>query len=184
MSELHEKLARAWLLKGEVIAYPTEAVWGLGCDPWNPFAVRNLLAIKNRQMRKGLILVAADTDQLGPLFKSLTAKQRAALNDSWPGPTTWLLPDPDNFIPSWVKGDHDKVAIRVSAHPGVSALCRRFGDMIISTSANRAGKPENRSRLKLVKSLGDKLGFVVPGSLGGDENPSTIRDVESGAVLR
>ena len=73
---------------------------------------------------------------------------------------------------------------RVSAHPLVAALCRSFGDMLVSTSANLAGKPEIRSRLKLQRVMGDKLDLVVPGQLGPEANPSTIRDLASGRVFR
>ncbi len=184
MTKLHIKLARLRLLQGSVIAYPTEAVWGLGCDPWNKWSVMKLLAIKQRSLEKGLILVAASTQQFAPLYENLNSAQKAAVDDSWPGATTWLIPDPANLIPTWLKGSHSKVAIRVSAHPLVNELCQSFGSMIVSTSANQAGKPEIRSRLTLVESFADTLDFIVPAPLGSDENPSTIRDLESGKTLR
>jgi L-threonylcarbamoyladenylate synthase len=167
-----------------VIAYPTEAVWGIGCDPWNERAVYRLLAIKQRPVNKGLILVASSIAQLGPLYDPLTAEQKAALDRTWPGPNTWLIPDPDNLVPGWIKGEHQSVAIRVSAHPLVVGLCNRFGGMLVSTSANLAGKPEIRSRLRLQIELGAKLDFVVPGQLGPESEPSTIRDLASGRVFR
>jgi len=182
--KLHTKLARLRLLQGGIIAYPTEAVWGLGCDPWNKWSVMKLLAIKQRPIEKGLILVAASTQQFAPLYENLNPEQKAVLDSSWPGATTWLIPDPKDLIPLWLKGDHNKVAIRVSAHPMVIELCRSFGSMLVSTSANQSGKPEIRSRLKLIRSLRDKLDFIVPGQLGPEENPSTIRDLESGKTLR
>lgn len=184
MSNLQIQLATRWLRGAGVIAYPTEAVWGLGCDPWSEPAVRRVLAIKQRPVEKGLILVASGLRQLAPLFDPLTAQQKLLLEDSWPGPVTWLLPDPENLIPDWIKGDFDTVAIRVSAHPTVVALCNAFGGMIVSTSANLAGKPEIRSRLRLEAQLGDKIDFVVPGQLGGAAQPSAIRDLRSGRVHR
>ncbi len=184
MSDLHIRLAARCLLSGGVIAYPTEAVWGIGCDPWNERAVYRLLAIKQRPVNKGLILVASSLEQLGPLYDPLTAEQQAALDQTWPGPNTWLIPDPHNLIPAWIKGEHRSVAIRVSAHPVVVELCDRFGGMLVSTSANLAGKPEIRSRLKLQLKLGAKLDFVVPGQLGPESEPSAIRDLASGRVFR
>lgn len=156
----------------------------MGCDPWNELAVMRLLAIKQRPVEKGLILVAASIQQLGPLFDRLTTKQRVTLGNSWPGATTWLLPDSDKLLPSWLKGSHNSVAIRVSAHPLVKELCQSFEGMIVSTSANLAGKPEFRSRLKLQRLLGDKLDYILPGQLGLKTKPSTIRDLVSGKVLR
>ena len=167
-----------------MIAYPTEAVWGIGCDPWNEEAVHRLLAIKQRPMSKGLILVASSISQLAPLYNPLPKEQQAALGETWPGPNTWLIPDPKDLVPTWIKGEHKSVAIRVSAHSLVVELCNLFGGMLVSTSANLAGEPEIRSRLKLQLKLGDKLDFVVPGSLGPESNPSTIRDLASGRVFR
>lgn len=184
MNSISLRLATRCLQAGGVIGYPTEAVWGIGCDPWNDEAVYRLLAIKQRPAHKGLILVAASISQLAPLFEPLTAEQKKALTETWPGPNTWLIPDPENLIPPWIKGEHSSVAIRVSAHPLVAALCRSFGDMLVSTSANLAGKPEIRSRLKLQRVMGDKLDLVVPGQLGPQTNPSTIRDLASGRVFR
>lgn len=184
MSFLHTRLASYCLEAGGVIAYPTEAVWGIGCDPWNAEAVYRLLAIKQRPVNKGLILVAASTNQLAPLYDLLTGPQKAALDTTWPGPNTWLLPDPNDLIPPWIKGEHSSVAIRVSGHPLVIDLCNQFGGMLVSTSANIAGEPEIRSRLKIQLKLGAKLDYIVPGQLGPESNPSTIRDLASGRVFR
>lgn len=184
MNSLQANLACHWLDAGGVIAYPTEAVWGLGCDPWDEQAVLRLLEIKRRPVHKGLILIASSTAQLGRLYGSLGSNHKAILENTWPGPNTWLIPDPENLIPPWIKGEHQAVAIRVSAHPVVRALCESFGDMLVSTSANRAGRPEIRSRLRLQLLLGSKLDFVVPGKLGNEDRPSTIRDLVSGRVIR
>src|SRR5690606_23054211 len=116
---------------------PTEAVWGLGCDPANEAAVRRLLAIKRRDPGKGLILVAADRGQLQPWvdFAGLPRARLEAVLASWPGPHTWILPA-GAAAPRWITGDHDGLAVRVSAHPQVVALCRAFGGPLVSTSAN------------------------------------------------
>ncbi|MEX2131454.1 MAG: Sua5/YciO/YrdC/YwlC family protein, partial [Pseudohongiellaceae bacterium] len=140
-----------------MIAYPTEAVWGLGCDPWNQNAVLRLLSIKKRPVGKGLILVAASVDQIFPIYKNLSRPQQDQLDKAWPSPRTWLIPDPDNWIPMLIKGAHTSVAVRISDHPLVSELCQRFGGPIVSTSANTAGKAEIRSRLRLLIALGAKL---------------------------
>lgn len=170
--------------QGEVIAYPTEAVWGLGCDPWNEQAVRQILAIKGRPEAKGLILVAADQAQLEPLLSNLSAEQQALLDQSWPGPVTWLIQDPDNWLPRWVKGEHSSVAVRVSAHPEVQAICQQFGRPIVSTSANRAGEEALRSRVAVVSEFDKELSLITPGEVSGATSPSKICDLQSGAILR
>ena len=172
------------LLGGEVLAYPTEAVWGLGCDPDNEAATLRLLQIKKRPVSKGLILVAGSVDQISDLLDPLTPAQRKRLLASWPGPTTWLLPDDNQLIPPWIKGDHDSVAVRVSAHPLVAALCLQFGGPLVSTSANKAGHPPARSALQVVKHLGSEVDGLLHGRLGARDKPSTIIDLQSGHVLR
>jgi len=169
---------------GGVIAYPTEAVWGLGCDPFSEAAVSKLLQIKNRPVEKGLILVAASLDQLPALASSLTATQRRTLEETWPGPVTWLIPDPEGSIPNWIKGEHESVAVRVSAHPLVRELCNRHGGALVSTSANDAGEPEIRSQSRLTEEFGGRIDAVIAGELGDSTETSQIRDLISGNRLR
>lgn len=168
--------------EGGVIAYPTEAVWGLGCDPWDAEAVYRLLELKARPVEKGLILVAADIAQFDFLLADLPAAWQARLAQSWPGPNTWLVPHQDR-LPAWISGVHDSVALRVSDHPLVRALCAHTGPLV-STSANPAGRPAARSRLRVEQYFGGQLDGVLGGALGGRKNPSLIRDLRSGQVIR
>ncbi len=172
------------LAKGGVIAYPTEAVWGLGCDPFNPAAVNKLLALKHRPRHKGLILVAADLHQIAPLLVGLSPAQREQLQASWPGPITWLMPDPHHWIPQPVKGDFPTIAVRVSAHPVVRDLCRIWGGPIVSTSANRAGEPALRSEWALRRHPLLPVDYLIPGATGNRHKPSEIRDLQSGRIIR
>lgn len=176
--------AVAALREGQVIAYPTEAVWGLGCDPFNEVAVRALLRIKERAVDKGLLLVGAEVEQLSSLLAPLDAAQKQRLRESWPGPVTWLIPDPEGSYPAWIRGSHSSVAIRISAHPLVRALCREFQGLVVSTSANRAGQDPIRDETTLRRSLGPELGYVLSGDLGDQDQPSEIRDLLSDRVLR
>jgi L-threonylcarbamoyladenylate synthase len=169
---------------GGVIAYPTEAVWGLGCDPFDALAVDKILRLKQRPMEKGLIVVAANMQQIAPLLDELTAEERQVLATSWPGPHTWLLPDPHQYFPVWIRGSFSTVAVRVSAHPLVNELCLAHGGPLVSTSANPAALPPARSRLRVVRWFGRNLDYVLPGRLGGLAQPSTIRDLRSGQLFR
>lgn len=185
MLSLRHRLGIAHALaKGGVIAYPTEAVWGLGCDPFNPAAVEKLLALKHRPAHKGLILVAADLQQIAPLLVGLSPEQRRQLEDTWPGPVTWLMPDPNHWIPQGVKGRFDTIAVRVSAHPVVQDLCRLWGGPIISTSANRSGEPALRSEWAMRRNRLLTVDYVVPGQTQQRKKPSEIRDLQTGRIIR
>lgn len=178
------KKASEILKQGGVIAYPTEAVWGLGCDPNNQQAVEKLLSLKNRPVEKGLILVAANRLQIPGLWDDLSNEQLRELDASWPGPVTWLIPDHSRLIPEWIKGSHDTVAVRVSAHPLVKELCLEYGSAIVSTSANSAGKPEIRSRLIIEQQFDDSIDLILDGDLGSSPEPTEIRDLLSGQIFR
>jgi len=181
---LQVKTAVSVLRSGGVIAYPTEGVWGLGCDPFDEAAVHRILRLKQRPVEKGLILVAASIKQIAALVEPLNATEKALLQTSWPGPNTWLLPDPDQLVPPWIKGKFDTVALRVSDHPLVQALCKGFGGPIVSTSANPGTLPPARSRVRVLAWFGGRIDQVVPGRLGTAQGPSTIRDLRSSNVIR
>jgi len=173
------------LHSGGIIAYPTEAVWGLGCDPANQQAVLKLLALKQRPIEKGLILVAADPVQLDGWARldTLPDTRQQAVLDAWPGPQTWVLP-PNERAPHWITGTHSGIAVRVSAHPVVQALCRAFAAPLVSTSANYAGESPARRREQLDLHLISRLDGVVDGETAGLEHATPIYDARSGQRLR
>lgn len=171
------------IASGGVVAYPTEAVYGLGCLPDAAEALERVLAIKRRDARKGLILVAADAAQLAALAELPAGEARRQILASWPGPVTWVLPARPGLSPL-VTGGRDTVAVRVSDHPIVRRLCRRVGGAIVSTSANASGRPPARTALRVRASLGRELDAVLAGPLGTQTRPSEIRDAATGATLR
>ena len=179
---LQLRLAARELRRGAVVACPTEAVWGFSCDPLNQRAVTSLLTLKQRPIEKGVILVAANLDQLAYYIEppSRTALRRA--RDTWPGPATWVFPA-SPFTPPWITGSHDTVAVRVTAHPLLAALCLRFGGALVSTSANRSGQPPCRT-VTDVRLRFDPALRVVPGATGGRASPTTIREAATGHLLR
>lgn len=176
-----ERAARI-VVAGGVVAYPTEAVYGLGCDPFCHDAVARILAIKQRSWRKGLILIAAGVDQLEPLVE-LPEDMRARILATWPGPVTWTLPACPG-VPDWLTGGRPTLAVRVTAHPLAGALCRQVGAALVSTSANRAARPPLTSPLRVRRLLGSSIDYVLAGPLGGLASPTTIRDGRTGRVLR
>ncbi|MCD7098394.1 Sua5/YciO/YrdC/YwlC family protein [Stenotrophomonas sp. MMGLT7] len=178
--------AVAALRRGGLVACPTEAVWGLSCDPLDRDAVQRLLDVKRRPVEKGLIVAAADFAQLQPLLdlSRLPADRLDAVLAQWPGPHTWVLPA-SATAPRWVTGAHDGIAVRVTAHPQMAALCRAFGGPLVSTSANFAGAPPAYRRGQLdpaLLALTD--GALADGDTGGLAQPTPIRDAASGALFR
>jgi L-threonylcarbamoyladenylate synthase len=139
--------------------------------------------MKQRPVEKGLILVAADEHQLDALLAPLDSEQRKTLSDSWPGANTWLVPH-GGAVPAWVSGEHATVAVRVTAHAGMAALCREFGGPLVSTSANPAGESPATDADQVLRYFGDALDGWLPGELGDSTSPSTIRDLSSGQVIR
>jgi L-threonylcarbamoyladenylate synthase len=177
--------AVAALRSGDVIAYPTEAVYGLGCDPSNAAAVAQLFAMKQRPAEQGVLLIAADFAQVEKYIDRarvpVDALTRALA--TWPGPHTWVFPRAAS-TPAWLVGAHDGIALRVTAHALAAQLCRAFGDALVSTSANRHGAPPARSAAEVHAAFADELGAILEGPTGGLDRPTSIRDAITGEVLR
>ncbi|MFW5444072.1 MAG: L-threonylcarbamoyladenylate synthase, partial [Methylococcaceae bacterium] len=149
---------------GEVIAYPTEAVYGLGCDPLNQEAVYKLLAIKKRTVEKGLILIASSLSQLEP-YLELNDEITSRIQASWPGPVTWIIPA-QPWVPNWLTGAHSSLAVRVTAHPIAQQLCEENMGPLVSTSANTSSYPPATQSWMVSKNLGHRKIFLVPGQVG------------------
>ncbi len=173
--------ARALLQQGKIIAYPTETVYGLGCDPFNQQAVQRLLALKQREVSKGLILLIADWSQLAPLIQPIAEPLLDAVRQTWPGPVTWIFPKSD-IIPDWVSGQHDGIAIRMSAHPIAGKIC--LDGPIVSTSANISGHSSAIDVASLCAQFPHGIDAVLEGQLGTDGPHTAIYDVQSGQRLR
>ncbi len=168
---------------GKVIAYPTEAVFGLGCDPANEAAVRELLCLKGRPISAGLILIADQFERFDPYIGPLSEALRQRAWSNWPGPVTWLFPRAQG-VPDWLAGQHETIALRLTAHPVCRALCAAFEGAIVSSSANPSLSEPARSAQQVTGYFGSSLAGIVAGALGAEEKPSEIRDLLSGAVIR
>lgn len=185
MMRFQIKQAVKAMAEGGVIAYPTEAVYGLGCNPHNSHAVHQIFQIKLREESKGLILIASDISQLAEFvdFEQLPAARLREIEASWPGPVTWLVPAHEH-VPHWLTGDHDTLAVRVTNHPLCRALCDAAGHAIVSTSANISGRPAARSAMRVQVNFGHQLDYILGGATGKRRRPSEIRDARSGEVIR
>jgi len=171
------------LRAGQIIAYPTEAVFGLGCDPGNEPAVRKLLSLKGRPESAGFVLIASRFSQLQPWIANTDEALVDKAMQTWPGPVTWLFPRAQN-VPDLIAGKHDTVAVRITAHQPSRALCDAFGAALISTSANHTAARPARSATEVDDYFGTDIGGILAGPLGGAEQPSQIRDLASGKILR
>jgi len=168
---------------GGIIAYPTEAVFGLGCDPTNQAALTKLLLAKQRAANKGLILIASTQAQLSPFMAGVTPEQQLTLDNNWPGPVTFIVDE--------LTGGRNTIAVRVSSHPLVVALCNACGSALVSTSANISGQAPIRSSEEWLHAsrnenskLNDKIDFLLLGNIGERATPSDIIDLQSGEHLR
>lgn len=182
MIEFHIDQAVRTLNKGGVIAYPTEAVFGLGCYPEDFFSIMKILSLKKRPLEKGLILIAADAGQINAYVKYPDHKIKHRVHSTWPGPITWILPASNN-APTWITGYRESIAVRVSAHPVVQLLCSRVG-AIVSTSANPVNRQPARSSVKVRSYFGGEIDYILPGETGDKNLPTEIRESVTGKVLR
>ena len=192
MSSLdHDNLNRAIkaLKQGDLIAYPTEAVWGLGCDPFNAKAVDKLLSLKGRTVDKGLIVVAANVDQCRLITQHLPPELRSRFQthcervEPTQRATTWVIPN-NNAMPRWITGQFNTVAVRVSRHPIVVELCQAFDCMMVSTSANLSGQVAAQNRHQVEDTFLNRVQVYVDGSLGGQQQTSELRHLVTNEVLR
>lgn len=176
--------AARWLRHGGIVAYPTEAVFGLGCDPRNSAALRRLLALKQRSWQKGLILIADDDAAFTSYLVPQADNVRAHALARWPGATTWLWPARPQVSPL-LRGVHQTLAVRIPAHPVARALSRAFGHALVSTSANRTGQNPARSALEVRRKLGAHTPLLIlHGQVNRRARPSQILDLLSGQAVR
>ena len=182
MDSLHLKQAVSACKRGGIIAYPTEAVFGLGCLPMDKQAVDKILKLKKRSVEKGLILVAADIQQLANYVDFENVNNVEPIHDSWPGPTTWLVPAKAE-TPAWLTGMHETLAVRVSANECIKELCKDLGP-IVSTSANPQGLSPAKSSEKVKDYFPTEIDYIIPAEITGHSNPTEIRDALSGNIIR
>ena len=173
---------RAWLRRGGIIAYATESCYGLGCDPRDARAVGRILALKGRPRAKGLILIGSEFRQFARFLAPVPASLAERFPAWWPGPNTLLLPV-SRRCPRWLRGQHAKLAVRLTAHAETARLCHALGMALVSTSANRGGRRPLKTAAACRAAFGRQV-RVLPGRVGRRRAPSTILDPRSGMVVR
>lgn len=183
LSDEAYRRAVSCLKKGGVVAYPTEGVYGLGCDPTDEKAIQKIIELKERPQHKGLIIIAANEEQIKPYLGTVPEDIWTRVTATWPGPYTWILPVAEDLSPL-ISGQHESVAVRVTAHPQAHELCRRFGGPIVSTSANKGGQQPATNNIEVYDIFGDTVDYILPGRVGNLNQPTTITDALSGKVIR
>ena len=168
---------------GGVIAYPTEAVYGLGCLPLDHAAVLRVLAIKRRSWRMGLLVIGSDLAQLERFVVLPPEPRRSEIVAGWPGPVTWILAARPH-VPRWLSGGRDTLGVRLTDHPVAAQLCAQLGQAIVSTSANVSRRPPLRAARLVRRELGSAVDYVLAGEVGGLANPTVIKDGRTGRILR
>lgn len=166
--------------QGGIFAYPTEAVYGLGCDPDKQQAVAKILALKQRPIEKGLILIASDFSQVQKYLQPLNNNQ---LKFTQPSQTTYIYPALDT-APKWLTGNFSSLAVRVSALPIIQELCSTLGSAIVSTSANLSGQEPAKTCKQVDSIFHNKIDAIVDGETGDLLTPTVIRDSISGEIIR
>jgi len=171
--------------QGGIIAYPTEAVFGLGCDPDNNSAIEKLLSLKQRSADKGFILLASDYCQLQPYVDEsvISDLQKVKILSRWPGAITQVLPINKNISPL-LSGVFETIAVRITQHPDVIALCSKTGKAIISTSANLSGQPAATTWQNVLLQFPTQLDYLIKTDTLGNDSPSTIIDGITSKILR
>ena len=172
--------AHAAIAGGGVVLHATEGVWGLACDPFCEAAVARILTIKNRVASKGLIVIGGDSRAFEPELAALNPQQRRQVTADWPGPVTWILPG--RRFPTWVRGDHDGIAVRVPGHPQARALAALAGPLV-STSANAAGAAPAVTQADAAARFAETVDLVLAGCV---QNPGVASRLQTltGEVLR
>lgn len=182
---------------GNLVAYPTETVWGIGCDGFCKKAVMDLLSIKNRPIDKGLIVLTDKIERILPFLQPLPADRQQKIVQTWQNnnqiqATTWLFPIPKSItIPYHLTGKHQSLAIRVINHSAVADICRGLvGDdnpygFLVSSSCNPSGLPPATNLSTAQAYFGDKSNVLfLDGETLGLQKPSQILCAVSGQVLR
>jgi L-threonylcarbamoyladenylate synthase len=179
----HIREAVRRIAAGGIIAYPTETLYGLGCDPFNGRVVMRLLSLKQRSIEQGLILIASHFSQVESLLSDLPQAVRKRVRYPRIPPVTWVLPCLPE-VPYWIRGSHASLAIRITSHPMAAGLCERWGGPLVSTSANIHGRHPATGPLSVHKAFHDQLDYVLHDPAVAANRPSEIRDAITDAILR
>lgn len=168
--------------QGGVIVYPTETVYGLGCNPMDVEAVSYLCRLKNRDISKGLILLGNSIELFADYIKPLNATETGKISQS-DEPTSWIVPAFEN-TPAWLTGNRDTLVIRITDHPVVSKLCNQLGHPLVSSSANPGAQKPAINALQIHRYFHNIVDAILVSSDTCSGQPSAIKQLGTGELLR
>ncbi|ARC54923.1 hypothetical protein AOQ88_01540 [Candidatus Riesia sp. GBBU] len=173
-----------FLKNGKVIAYPTESVFSLGCDPDNIKAILSLITIKKRSMKKGFILISSRYEFLKPYIdeNKITEDQKKTILFSAPYSITWVVPVKKGTT-KLLTGKFKSIAIRITEFKVIKELCELYKKPLITTSANISGFPPCKTRIDLINQFKNNIP-ILDGTLGTNINPTKIIDISNGYIYR
>jgi L-threonylcarbamoyladenylate synthase len=174
-----ERAARA-IRAGGVVAVPTDTLYGLAADPFQPDAVARVFVVKGRSAERALPLIAADVAQIEQFLGNLPPMAQALAADFWPGPLTLLIAAPAALAAD-VTGGTGRVGVRVPAHDVARALCRGCGTVLTATSANVSGEPAPDDPDAVERTIGSQIDVLLDGGRTTGGPPSTIVDATGAA---
>jgi len=180
---LNTKQSIEWILDGKILAHPTEAIWGLGCNALNESSYKNLFKLKNRDENKNFILLANSLKLVKEFIVPLAKQDETLLNNTWPGPVTFLIKYKDS-IPIHLKNSTGKLAFRVSNHYPIKTLLKGFNGLMVSTSANISGEEVINEPSLIIKNFANDNLAYYDEILGDEAKPSTIIDLHSKEIIR
>ena len=169
------------LKKGGIVVYPTETVYGIGCDPFNRIAYERVQHLKGRT-KKQMLLLACSLSQVEQFTGRLANIPRRLAHEFWPGPLTMVI-KPRNEMPEYLYGDSGGVAFRITSHPIAAAISKNFGYPMTSTSANITGKPPVETYEEALNMFGKDVSIVIENNIPLNGTPSTVIDLTSGKPL-
>jgi L-threonylcarbamoyladenylate synthase len=169
-------LAAALIRAGQLVAFPTETVYGLGADGLNPLALGRIYAAKGRPPDNPLILHLASQDQLPIVAAAVPDLAVALMQRFWPGPLTLILPK-TSHVPDLATGGLATVAVRMPAHPVALALISASGVPLAAPSANRSGRPSPTIAQHVLDDLNGSLAMILDGGPTAIGVESTVLDV-------
>ena len=161
------------ILNGDVIGYPTETVYGLGANSYNPEAVSQIFTLKQRPSFQAILIIVSDIEQITNLVAEFPDNIRFLTSKFWPGPLTVIFPAAKT-INSMLLGTDKTIGIRIPANKICLELLRTCGVPITSTSANISGQKNPISADEVAKNFGDKLKLIIDGGPSSSRIPSTV----------
>jgi L-threonylcarbamoyladenylate synthase len=188
VSPTQDVVARAArrLRSGELVAFPTETVYGLGADAGNADAVRRIFAVKRRPADHPLIVHVPDASHVPRWARNVPSGAQALADAFWPGPLTLILPRAPH-VSDAITGGQDGVGLRVPSHPVAQALLAAFaaigGEGIAAPSANRFGHVSPTTAMHVEADLGDEVAMILDGGASEVGIESTIVAFAHGAPL-